>query len=1211
MAVDITTIGIAIDTQGLKAGQRELAATENAANKTADAADKTSGKFKALESSVSMLKGALAGLGLTAIASQYLKMADAVTLMDARLKLAVGSGQDFAQAQKDIYQIAQRNAVELGSVASLYTKLNDPIKAIGGSTAEVAAITEAFATSLKVSGASATEASSATLQFAQAMGAGALRGDEFNSIAEANPRFMKAVAQSLGVATGELRQMAQDGKLTADVVGGALIQSLGKLRQEGESIPLTVGAAMQQLSNDALVLVGSLDKVTGGSGNVADMMVRVLTPAMKGVYSVVVGVVTVFQTLGRIIGSVMGQVEAMFSGEFERARQIGKMAGEDIKKVWSDAGAAINSAWETTSNTASAANADASRLNRALGSAADKSKALAAAEREYAKIRKNDLSVGELRNKMAGENFQLEQKALGEAAARYADLLDSHKKETEAIQDQVKAQKQANEAYGLTGIALAQLEAARISDAAAEKERHAAIMDSIDPEIAKIYRDQAKSLKELAQARIGGAMQKEAVEAAKKTQDAWQQTAQKMEDMLTDALMRGFENGKSFGENLGDSIVNIFKTMVAREIAKAITQAILSALASTQWGSVIGSFLGGGQGGGIMGAANQASNLASVGGAAYQYMTGASVGTSSLGLAYANGVGAVGGDAIGALYTANGGWAGVSATGGGAVATGGGAMATTTGGAVATGGTTAATGGVMAGAQSVLSAIPVWGWVAIAAIALWKPLFGRKLKEVGTQLNFNQGGITANEYKFEKGGLFRSDKRTVGADITGQSSELIAMARNVQDGAAGMARAMGYSDEAIKAFTGSLNINFKGAESAEEQMKRVNDAMTQLQMQMFNAATGLNYTKEQFEQFIGQINEAMQKAGITAEGMTDIIVQGMLGRMSQAQVGEALSDMVIGGIYSTIVSPVAGQIAQAFQAQIIQPVFTAVLAGVPISQAISQQAIANVVATAQRAAATLNAIFADPGFRQAIAGIQQAIGGIAGAVGSVRVPAYKAAAVNFNTAARAAEDAAEAQRRAAEDAAEAQRRAAEEFKRAWQDVADSLTDEIRRIRGEILGDTAAGRSFYQAQFAMATAQARAGDQDAAKMLPELSRKVLEIAESTAGSLGDLRAVQGSTLASLTETRRILSQNYGLQIPQFAVGTNYVPQDMLAMIHKGEAIVPAKFNPANTGSDPQLAQQVGELKRLTAMMASSIDRLETGMARLTSGYNVMRNQEVTA
>jgi len=1197
MAVDITTIGIAIDTQGLKAGQRELAATEKAANKTADAADKTSGKFKALESSVSMLKGALAGLGLTAIASQYLKMADAVTLMDARLKLAVGSGQDFAQAQKDIYQIAQRNAVELGSVASLYTKLNDPIKAIGGSTEEVAAITEAFATSLKVSGANTAEAAAATMQFAQAMGAGALRGDEFNSIAEANPRFMKALAQSMGVATGELRQMAQDGKLTADVVGGALIQSLDKLRQEGESIPLTVGAAMQQLSNDALVLVGSLDKVTGGSGSVADMMVRVLTPAMKGVYSVVVGVVTVFQTLGRIIGSVMGQVEAMFSGEFERARQIGKMAGEDIKKVWSDAGAAINSAWETTSNTASSANADASRLKRALGSAADQSKALAAAEREYAKIRKNDLDVVAQRNKLVQENFELEQKAMGEAADRYADLIESHQKEASAIQDQVKAQKQANEAYGLTGIALAQLEAARISDAAAEKERFAAIMDSIDPEIAKIYRDQAKSLKELAQARIGGAMQKEAVEAAKKTQDAWQQTAQKMEDMLTDALMRGFENGKSFGENLGDSIVNIFKTMVAREIAKAISSAIMSALASTQWSGVISSFLGGGTGGGsIVGdlVTNVAGNYAK----------------NAIGNYIGAGAGAGAAAAGSTLGTATGTGFGVSAAGSGfgatATGTGFGVSATTTGatavgtGSVATGGTTAATGGVMAGAQSVLSAIPVWGWIAIAAIALWKPLFGRKLKEVGTQLNFNQGGITANEYKFEKGGLFRSDKGTVGADITGQSSELIAMARNVQDGAAGMARAMGYSDEAIKAFTGSLNINFKGAESAEEQMKRVNDAMTQLQMQMFNAATGLNYTKEQFEQFIGQINEAMQKAGITAEGMTDIIVQGMLGRMSQAQVGEALSDMVIGGIYSTIVSPVAGQIAQAFQAQIIQPVFTAVLAGVPISQAISQQAIANVVATAQRAAATLNAIFADPGFRQAIAGIQQAIGGIAGAVGSVRVPAYKSVASNYNAAARAAED-----------AAEAQRRAAEEFKRAWQDVADSLTDEIRRIRGEILGDTAAGRSFYQAQFAMATAQARAGDQEAAKMLPELSRKVLEIAESTAGSLGDLRAVQGSTLASLTETRRILSQNYGLQIPQFAVGTNYVPQDMLAMVHKGEAIVPAKFNPTNTGSDPQLAHQVGELKSLTAMMASSIDRLETGMARLTSGYNVMRNQEVTA
>ena len=38
------------------------------------------------------------------------------------------------------------------------------------------------------------------------------------------------------------------------------------------------------------------------------------------------------------------------------------------------------------------------------------------------------------------------------------------------------------------------------------------------------------------------------------------------------------------------------------------------------------------------------------------------------------------------------------------------------------------------------------------------------------------------------------------------------------------------------------------------------------------------------------------------------------------------------------------------------------------------------------------------------------------------------------------------------------------------------------------------------------------------------------------------------------------------IPKLATGTNYVPDDMLAMIHEGEAVVPKKFNPYANGID---------------------------------------------
>lgn len=478
-------------------------------------------------------------------------------------------------------------------------------------------------------------------------------------------------------------------------------------------------------------------------------------------------------------------------------------------------------------------------------------------------------------------------------------------------------------------------------------------------------------------------------------------------------------------------------------------------------------------------------------------------------------------------------------------------------------------------------------WADIfSGTVLMATLIGRKLKGYGYQANIDGADVDVKGYEYYKGGLFRSNK-TVTQDVNKQDAdELRAGIENVRESARSMAQAMGYSTEAIDNYSGSLRINLKGVKTGEEAAQRYGEAMEKLQRQMLNNIPGLKMNEEQFKEFIEGITKSMQDVGITAGGIADIITSGMLGRISQAQVGEQLSDMVIGGIYNAIAGQYAGQIASVFTGQIIQPIFTAIAAGVPISQAISQQAIANVVATAQNAAATLNAIFADPSFRAAIAGVQQAISGISIAAGSVRAPSYKAAVSSYNAAAEAA------------------KRAAEETKRAWQSVADSLSDEIRRIKGELLGDTSQGQSYYMAQFNAATTAARAGDQAAANMLPELSQAVLDIARSTAGSLADLQFLQSTTIASLSATRAIISQRYGLSIPKFDVGTNYVPQDMIAQIHKGEAIVPAAYNPAAGGMANNGAGLLAQAQALRDM-ADSMTRMAAGISAIETNTRETR------
>lgn len=234
---------------------------------------------KQINSAAFALKGLIGVSVLKGAAVQYASLADQAKQIDARLKLATKSQVEFNKASADVRRIANENGAALGAVTQLYARLAPSLREAGRSQAEISQVVEAVTKSLRISGASAAESEGAITQFAQALGAGALRGDEFNSIAEAAPRLMQALAASLGVPVGALRDMAKAGQLTADVVANALIQQLPQLTKEAEEFGLTIGTSAQQLENAALDMVGAFDKLTGASGRYAKSMTDAATAA--------------------------------------------------------------------------------------------------------------------------------------------------------------------------------------------------------------------------------------------------------------------------------------------------------------------------------------------------------------------------------------------------------------------------------------------------------------------------------------------------------------------------------------------------------------------------------------------------------------------------------------------------------------------------------------------------------------------------------------------------------------------------------------------------------------------------------------------------------------------------------------------------------------------------------------------------------------------
>lgn len=253
--------------------------------------------------------GAVAGVTAAAtLAAQYAEAVDPIKKMEAQLKLATKGQEEFSRAQSETFRIAQENQAPLVDVVTLYSRLAPALNDVGRGQGDALKIIDAVTKSLRISGATAAETASTIQQFSQALGSGVLRGEEFNTLAESSPRLLRALSDGLKVNVGALRAMAAEGKLTADVISGALIGQLSKLSEEAAKLPDTFGGAVTKLGNAMQVAIGKFDQATGISGRLIDQINR-LTDSINLMASgagdkAVAGVTKLTAELGRMIPMV-------------------------------------------------------------------------------------------------------------------------------------------------------------------------------------------------------------------------------------------------------------------------------------------------------------------------------------------------------------------------------------------------------------------------------------------------------------------------------------------------------------------------------------------------------------------------------------------------------------------------------------------------------------------------------------------------------------------------------------------------------------------------------------------------------------------------------------------------------------------------------------------------------------------------------------------
>ena len=196
-------------------------------------------------------KKAAAAIGGIKAAQGILGLSDSISQINARLNLMNDGLQTTAELNDMIFQAAQRARTPYQTLADSIAKMGLNAGQAFQSNQEMIAFMEAVSKQFAIGGASATDMQYALIQLTQAMGSGALRGDELNSILDAAPGIARNIEKSMGWASGSIKQYAEDGLVTAEVVKNAMLQSTDEINRQFKSMPMTFSQAVTMLQNQA------------------------------------------------------------------------------------------------------------------------------------------------------------------------------------------------------------------------------------------------------------------------------------------------------------------------------------------------------------------------------------------------------------------------------------------------------------------------------------------------------------------------------------------------------------------------------------------------------------------------------------------------------------------------------------------------------------------------------------------------------------------------------------------------------------------------------------------------------------------------------------------------------------------------------------------------------------------------------------------------
>lgn len=249
------------------------------------------------------IKGAVAAYATIQTLKGGLDLSDQMANTTARLNLMNDGLQSTQELQGMIFASAERSRGAYQATADAVSKLGLMAGDAFESSGEIVAFMEQINKQFRIAGTETAGIEAAMLQLTQAMGSGVLRGEEYNSILEQAPNIIQATADYMEVPKGQLKDMAADGAITADIVKAAMFAAADDTNAKFAEMPMTFGQIWTSFENYALMAFQPVLTQMNEIGNSESFQVFV-TGAIDGL-SMVAGIaLEIFDLMAGIAGAV-------------------------------------------------------------------------------------------------------------------------------------------------------------------------------------------------------------------------------------------------------------------------------------------------------------------------------------------------------------------------------------------------------------------------------------------------------------------------------------------------------------------------------------------------------------------------------------------------------------------------------------------------------------------------------------------------------------------------------------------------------------------------------------------------------------------------------------------------------------------------------------------------------------------------------------------